>query len=688
MENVSHGVRRRVGALVSGSTRDKAAEFLKRGWRSVPVPEREKGPRLPGWNRLRVTEETLGKYFDRPGLNIGVLLGDANDWLVDVDLDVPEAIDLAPEFLPPTPAIFGRRGKPRSHWLYYSVGARTIKELEPAKTPGAHDPTIVELRSSGLQTIFPGSVHPSGEPVEWESDGDPRLVSADELEQAVRMLAEAAKLVRQGWQRAAAIKLAREGRITQAPKERQADTFQEAVDRYNREHAKQYPRSGGQCPGCGHKDCFGQMPKTDRWYCFSAAHTQPGIRGKYGYHGDALDIDAHEQGRTRAEVLRLGGYLSNPAQPHQGVATESKPQTIIDRLRPLTEAELLEQWRTAKQAAFIPTGIRALDEAIGGGFPTGQVSIVIGGTGSGKSELARHVRNRAAADGHGVVHVDVELGARRIAERNISQVASIASAILRKRDEWSDNQTNGIFSAIGEMDNAPIRTICPGGAVPLVDLEASIRLALSDLPKDKPALVILDSAQRLAASFDSDTQRLQVQGFMWWVSALAQATDAAFLVTSEMKRLADGEKPDPGRLLGMPAESRSLEHVADVLFGILPEADAGDEIAGAATSVSERRCRIVIAKTREGRTGVVQGLLVFKGPCWEMSYEAASDELSERILSFLRIDGAATATEIYNKVGGKKQATLNRVKHLESMGLIVWSDKWPKEGYRINDAER
>lgn len=46
------------------------------------------------------------------------MLGTPSGGLVDVDLDSPEAVCLAPHVLPETGATFGRASKPRSHFLY------------------------------------------------------------------------------------------------------------------------------------------------------------------------------------------------------------------------------------------------------------------------------------------------------------------------------------------------------------------------------------------------------------------------------------------------------------------------------------------------------------------------------------------------------------------------------------------
>src|SRR5687767_2326519 len=90
-----------------------AKRCIERGWAIVPIPDRSKGPVLPGWQKIRITLENVGQYFNGRPQNIGVLLGPRSGDLVDVDLDSLEAIKLADWFLPETESIFGRAGKPR-----------------------------------------------------------------------------------------------------------------------------------------------------------------------------------------------------------------------------------------------------------------------------------------------------------------------------------------------------------------------------------------------------------------------------------------------------------------------------------------------------------------------------------------------------------------------------------------------
>ena len=63
----------------------------------------------------------------KPG-NYEVVLGTPSRGLIDVDLDHPLSVELAPQYLPPTKAIFGRSSKRRSHWEY-----RLTRESQTAK---------------------------------------------------------------------------------------------------------------------------------------------------------------------------------------------------------------------------------------------------------------------------------------------------------------------------------------------------------------------------------------------------------------------------------------------------------------------------------------------------------------------------------------------------------------------------
>lgn len=332
----------------SNGTRPSAIEaalfYIELGWSPIPIPPREKGALIDGWPHLKIAATDVPRYFTEDA-NLGVLTGKRSGDLTDIDLDVMEAIRLAPHFLPQT-ATFGRRSKPRAHYLYTASGARNRKfmDIRPA-SPNEKIATLVEQRSTGLQTNFPPSVNPTGEVLEFSEDADPDgIVTIDpaDLEQRVIRLATATILVRHGMTDERGIALAsgnldlaitaaaeidpaiakrirnwtgKAGRSPRLSKSsgRANSPFARAVMQYNRDHQHEYPESHDTCPMCGHHECFGSLPDDpSRWVCFSASHEAPGVEGTGCFHGDALDLDAHTAGISPVELLRREGYVDGP----------------------------------------------------------------------------------------------------------------------------------------------------------------------------------------------------------------------------------------------------------------------------------------------------------------------------------------------------------------------------------------
>ena len=170
---------------------EAAREYVRRGWSVVPVPFKQKRPVLKEWEQLRLSESDLDQYFDQPA-NVGLILGEPSHGLVDVDLDCVEARAIAANYLPPTPAKTGRATATDSHWWYYAVGAKTVQHRDPVTKQ-----MIVELRSTGGQTVVGPSIHPTGQPYDVLR-GEPAVVPAEMLSSCVEALAKRVIELRHG----------------------------------------------------------------------------------------------------------------------------------------------------------------------------------------------------------------------------------------------------------------------------------------------------------------------------------------------------------------------------------------------------------------------------------------------------------------------------------------------------------
>jgi Bifunctional DNA primase/polymerase, N-terminal/Family of unknown function (DUF5906) len=174
---------------MSQQVRDAARAYIALGWRPVPLEQGAKFPTLESWQTLELHDGDVDAAFP-DGSNVGIILGRG---LVDSDLDCPEAVRMADDFLPPTEAEYGRKSKPRSHRLYW------VGEDAPARAAfNDGSGMILELRAKGHQSMAPPSVHPSGEQVEWQRAAPTKAAGAsyDPLLRRHRLLAVAVVLTR------------------------------------------------------------------------------------------------------------------------------------------------------------------------------------------------------------------------------------------------------------------------------------------------------------------------------------------------------------------------------------------------------------------------------------------------------------------------------------------------------------
>src|SRR5687767_12812903 len=96
---------------------EAALRYLDEGLAPIPVPFRSKNPSFQGWQKLKVTPETVGEYFPTGRkMNVGIRLGAPSNGVSDVDCDSLDSISIAEAFLPNTRR-FGRPQKPKSHVL-------------------------------------------------------------------------------------------------------------------------------------------------------------------------------------------------------------------------------------------------------------------------------------------------------------------------------------------------------------------------------------------------------------------------------------------------------------------------------------------------------------------------------------------------------------------------------------------
>lgn len=172
-----------------------AKSWLELGIQPVPIQSRSKKPKDgKGWNKLKVTDETIQHFFKK-GDNVGGLWGKPSGWVIDVDLDWDEASLAAPRLLPET-FIYGRRSRPSSHYLYRVEGSVGTKYYDSGQGDNAKRTVISEIRATGAQSVLPPSIHPDNERYEINHDATIKTLTKKNLERIVSQVSAAALLAR------------------------------------------------------------------------------------------------------------------------------------------------------------------------------------------------------------------------------------------------------------------------------------------------------------------------------------------------------------------------------------------------------------------------------------------------------------------------------------------------------------
>ena len=234
----------------------------------------------------------------------------------------------------------------------------------------------------------------------------------------------------------------------------------------------------------------------------------------------------------------------------------------------------------------IPTGFPSLDVLLGGGVRRGDLLVLGGEAGSGKSALALGAMLRICNGGGKAAFLSGEMTAERVYDRALAIEARVRHDQLRSGtlDEGARNQV-AMAAAKLRTQTPVIRQIPDGGVTGLSDLLIE-HLGLQ--------LVVVDPVQWLLTGdggLDEQIARVARE-----LKALALRRSVAVLAVSSL-RAGTRERQDPRPLLDDFGALGALKQHADVVLGLFREEMYSDlrDVQGAA--------ELHVLKNRNGTLG-------------------------------------------------------------------------------------
>jgi len=234
----------------------------------------------------------------------------------------------------------------------------------------------------------------------------------------------------------------------------------------------------------------------------------------------------------------------------------------------------------------VRTGFPSIDRWLGGGVRPGDLVVLGGDVGSGKSALALAIAMRASLEGRSVAFLTGEMTVERVMERALALEGRARVDDLRsgKLDELT---RAGVGAAALRMrDRAPRIEVLPPGGLP------ALQGWLDDLAVE---LLVVDSLQSLAGGSRSQDEELAAA--VRFLKSMAVERGVCVLVTAQLPGWE--RRPDPRPTLEDFGAMGAVKQQADVVLALYREEmySPGYGVEGAT--------ELLVRKNRNGTTGYV-----------------------------------------------------------------------------------
>ncbi|HWH51611.1 MAG TPA: DnaB-like helicase C-terminal domain-containing protein [Gemmatimonadaceae bacterium] len=237
----------------------------------------------------------------------------------------------------------------------------------------------------------------------------------------------------------------------------------------------------------------------------------------------------------------------------------------------------------------IACGFPSLDKMLGGGFRRGDLTILGGDAGSGKSALALAFALRAAAQGARAAFLSTEMSIERLLERVIAIEARTRIDDLRQGALDEMTRANAGAVALKLRERLPILDLVPPARV------KPLPAFIDELPDVD--LMIVDSLAGLASGDSGTALDQELAVFVRELKRTALDREVALVATAPLPRLdaRDDRRPtlDDFGALG------SVKQLADIVLALFREDmyQPARDIEGAT--------ELLVRKNRNGPTGYV-----------------------------------------------------------------------------------
>ncbi|WP_250452732.1 replicative DNA helicase [Caballeronia sp. ATUFL_M2_KS44] len=245
------------------------------------------------------------------------------------------------------------------------------------------------------------------------------------------------------------------------------------------------------------------------------------------------------------------------------------------------------------------TGLRALDAKLDGGMRAGEVVIVAGRPGMGKTAAALGIADASSSAAAPALIFSQEMPGEQLTLRALSRASGIAINRLKNGSKMADADfallTKGVTDLMDDkiiIDDRPALSI------------AEIRSAAREAKREhgKLGVIVVDYLQLMAES-EGDNRTQSVGANSRGLKALAKELDVPVVVLAQLSRRVE-ERPNKRPLMSDLRDSGEIEQDADIVVLLYRDEYYHPD------SIDKGVVEINVAKQRNGSIGVVPAIYV------------------------------------------------------------------------------
>ena len=246
----------------------------------------------------------------------------------------------------------------------------------------------------------------------------------------------------------------------------------------------------------------------------------------------------------------------------------------------------------------VPSGLMDLD-AITSGFHSGELIIVAGRPGMGKTALALTMgRNTAVMDKTGVGIFSLEMANHQLAMRLLCAEGRVDSHLVRT-GKLPKSQWKNLSIAVGQLAEAPIY-LDDTAAMSVLEVRAKARRLKAE---HDVGLLIVDYIQLMTGPKGSESRQQEISQISRSLKALAKEIEVPVIGLSQLSRAVESRSDRRPQLSDL-RESGAIEQDADVvIFLYRPWVYSQEED-------DRGKATIIVAKQRNGPTGTIEATFI------------------------------------------------------------------------------